>query len=352
MPNRLCVLVLTFAVLILALFAGPQSAQRISKGDSAKLYKEFRMRTSAEKKKELDQQLAHLQGLSEKYKVTILAAQKKAGFDEQQFELDLGAVSAARDSTAQQKSSANFHAKYEPIARRVAGAADIDPTALRHDIVSQLNLGNLRQRPTDFVGVAEASDQPSPTPTPVPAASNEPQISRAPFTNAGTIGSDDVRANELSGELSVRNDFLFGNSIQKLAFITKEIEIRPGDQRVRVSVNFEYVRYLVRAFVLAGYASAEARVNLRLMEGSHQLCAEPLSLSRVYAAVVWESFDRGDRPVQLACEYERPHPEDPATYTMVAEIESWVGGAGAPANAYSDIYAFVHDFRVYRLRAP
>jgi hypothetical protein len=122
----------------------------------------------------------------------------------------------------------------------------------------------------------------------------------------------------------------FAGSEQRLAFITQRLPVERGVRRVRVSADLDPVGYYMGAFtyLVLGYSSAETIVNLRVMEGTREVCSDRVSLARAISAVFGYPQPRGRRPVALQCEFTRAAHDSPATYNMVAELEAWAGVGG------------------------
>lgn len=95
--------------------------------------------------------------------------------------------------------------------------------------------------------------------------------------------------------------------------------------------------HLVNTNGFLRYASAEARVNLRVMEGSRQLCSDTFHLARSMTVAVGADEQTGEQPVSLQCEFTRSTPDSPETYFVVAEFEAWTGvGGGVGATVFMD----------------
>lgn len=173
-------------------------------------------------------------------------------------------------------------------------------------------------------------------------------ILSAPYTSAGTSG-DYSRAVAATGDLYLYANVEFAGSIQKVAFISQTLPVERGIRRVRVSATLDPVYYYVAGYSAPpGYSSAEAIVNLRVMDGSRVVASDRISLWRLVTAVVGGGATSGSRPVTLRCEFTRPSPDDATTYTLIADIEGWAGAGGLWYSQTSVIErAHLQQFQVY-----
>lgn len=351
-PHLRFAFALISSLLALGLSTRPSNTQTLrtpaKDNASAKLVRQFLVERSAQKKKQVDEDFARLQGFSDKYVPAILDAEKKIGFDQQTFNASLRALAAERDLAVQRKLAAQFRTKYEPQMRQMAQMADIDLVNVRRQIMQELNLRPGRQQADDSFAL-QTSDEPRSESAPSSSGREGEQFFRAPFTAAGTA-STGARANQESGALTIDTEVNVVGSHQTLSFITQDLNVAPGVNRVRVFANFGNVQYSLHAFALAGYASSEAIVNLHVLEGSREICSggDRLSLSRIYAPLLWISDDEGNRPIQLRCEINRPNPREATTYTMTAVLETWTGGAGLPIQSSARMQSSIQEFHVYR----
>ena len=118
-------------------------------------------------------------------------------------------------------------------------------------------------------------------------------------------------------------------------------------RRMRVSATLDPVSYFVTGLsILAGYSSSEAIVNLRVMEGSRVVASDHINLGRVVTVLFGAGPLSGSRPVTLQCEFTRSAPDDPTTYTLIAEIEGWAG-AGGFSSALASERAHLQQFQLY-----
>lgn len=103
------------------------------------------------------------------------------------------------------------------------------------------------------------------------------------------------------------------SSEQQLSFITQDLPVGRGVRRVRVYVTLEPTAYRANALNIGGYSSAEAIVNLRLLEGARVLASDRISLGHAFVVWIGDSHVGATRPVTLQCEFTRPAPDDETT---------------------------------------
>jgi hypothetical protein len=117
------------------------------------------------------------------------------------------------------------------------------------------------------------------------------------------------------------------DSHQGVAGINQTLWVPPGTRRIHVNASL-HGRYDVAAAGGLAYASAEALLNLRVLDGSNVLCSDRVSLARAMAIVFGDAEDQGTFSKQLACEVTRSNPADPGELTIEVDAEGWVGVGG------------------------
>jgi hypothetical protein len=327
----------------------PQSnppAPNFQADNLAALYLTELPRLSAPQKNKLDAELSRLQTYAENIQPALAEAQKKSAFDSDAMRTDFQAIAEEQDVGRRAQRQADFKAKYEPQFFDLAKTAGFDLAAQRQQMISVFDLSNARPKEGKILAL-EIEDDPQPTPPPAPPPPDVTmQVLAAPFTSGGTLGEHSYVAAE-RGEMSLLSYVNYAGSTQRLAFTSQALTAEAGVRRVRVFATLDPVHFntLAGAF-LAGYASSEAIVNLRVMEGSRVVASDRVSLGRAIAAVFGVGGPYGTRSVTLQCEFTRATPDDATTYNLIAEIEGWAG-AGAIAEAQVSMEATLQRFQVY-----
>jgi hypothetical protein len=201
-----------------------------------------------------------------------------------------------------------------------------------------------QQSKPDTFEIEIKEPKPDPPPPPRPAPDVIERVFRAPFTAAGRIGRDSTA--DTSGSLGLFGTASVATSFQDLALVSQTVPVESGVRRIRVYATFPQVYYQLTGFVALGYASAEAIVNLRVIEGSRVLASDRVSLGRVIGPVIGGGWPDGERPVTLYCEFARDASGVPATYSLIAEFEGWTGSGGI-ALAHVGMYGVLQQFQVF-----
>jgi hypothetical protein len=328
----------------------PASAQRPIKSAGAEAYQKLLPDLAAAHRKKLEGELAQLKQNSEKLSPQLAEARKKTGFDADAMMKEFSQVASATTVAGAMQRGAAFRAKYEPTMLTLSQGAGLDLQTERDRLFTFVNPGNT-QVFTGPIGVGGSSEErrdeePEP-PREAPDVSTATFV--APYSSEGHVG-EHANADAATGQLSLVNGLALAGSSQKLAFITQDLPVERGVKRVRVFVTLNPTSYGTHAFNLSGYSSAEAIVNLRLLEGSRIVASDRLSLSRSVAEFIGASDREGSRSVMLQCEFTRPAPYDETTYTLVAEIEGWAGTGGL-GGATVNISTTLRQFQVYLHRS-
>jgi hypothetical protein len=296
--------------------------------------------------RKLDSEMASLKSFAEKFQSDITAAQGKLSFDSTAMKADFHAITGKLDDGRLAQRSVEFQTTYEPQFIRLAQAAGIDLAAQRRQLITLLAFPKKQVKESKTLAIEMENNPPPIVPTPAPPDVTERTLS-APFTSAGTSGASTVGANAATGDLDLFNQLGFAGSVQKVAFISETLSVERGVRRVRVSATLDPVRYYANGLSIgAGYSSAEAIVNLRVMESSHVVASDRVSLARLVTAVAGYGSSEGSRPVTLGCEFTRPIPDDATTYTLIAEIEGWAGAGGFSEASLSET-AHLQQFHLF-----
>ena len=315
----------------------------------AETYKKLLPELAAAHRKKLEAELDQLKQRADKLSTQAEDARKKTGFDADAMMKDFNQVASATNVADARQQAAAFRGKYEPGILTLAQASGLDMQGERDRLFSFINPGNARIFPGP-IGIGGSSEEKREEPEPPTAPPDVvTKTFVAPYTSEGHVG-DRATASASTGQMSFVNGLAFAGSAQKLAFITQDLPVERGVRRVRVFVTLNPTSYGTTAFNLSGYSSAEAIVNLRLLEGSRILASDRLSLSRSVAEFIGASDRSGSRSVTLLCEFTRPAPDDETTYTLVAEIEGWAG-AGGLGGAAVNISTTLRQFQAYLHRS-
>jgi hypothetical protein len=305
---------------------------------------------AAAHKKKLDEELAQLKKQTDELSPRVLDAQKKTGIDLNSVAKEIRSAAATGDANQTAQAQSKIFNTYEPQLAKLLQVSAINPQREIERLMTVVNLSNARRVDSSFIAAGGSDESKREQP---PATTPPPDVKlvtfTAPFTSEGHVGND-VLSQASTGRLSVANEIHVAGSTQKLAFITQDLVVERGMRRVRAYVRFEPTTFGTFANALLGYSSAEAIVNLRLLDGSTVVASDRLSLSRSIAAVIGGSHTEGARPVTLQFDYTRPAPDDETTYTLVAEIEGWAG-AGGFSDAMMYANATVRQIQVYLHRS-
>lgn len=303
-----------------------QESQKPNAGSEA--YKKILPELAAAHRKKLDQQLAQLKQQADELSPRISEAQKKTGFDLDTVVKEMRSAASIGDANQTAQAQSKIFSTYKPQLAKLLQVAAIDPQREIERLMTVVNLRDARRVDSSFIaagGMGESKREDPPASTPPPDV--KLVTFTAPFTSEGHVG-DDVVAQASTGRLALANEIHVVGSTQKLAFITQDLFVERGMRRVRAFVRFEPTTFGTFVNALLGYSSAEAIVNLRLLDGSTVVASDRLSLSRSVVTVIGSNRTEGTRPVILQFDYTRPAPDDETTYTLVAEIEGWAGTGG------------------------
>ena len=301
---------------------------------------------SAPSRQKFEKEMASLDSLARKLRPALAKAQNKLGFDSKAMNAQFRAITEEPDAGMRAQRSAEFQTKYEPQLIKLAQTAGIDLAAQRRQMIALLDLSKAQVKESKVLGIIEIGDErpPTPAPTPPPPPDVTERILSAPFTSAGRLG-DRSLSNAANGDMSIRLQVNLVGAASSLAFISQTLAVEPGVQRVRVFGAFDPLTFVTGAASSSGYASSEAAVNLRVMEGSRIIASDRISLWRV-VSILGISYQSGARPVTLECDFTRLEPDEATTYTLIAEIEG-LAGALIFASAGVEEQARLRQFQVY-----
>lgn len=355
MKPRSLILITFASIASLALGISPASTQGIGDNPAslhnqrantgAEAYKKVLPELAAAQRKKLEEEFAELKHQTDELSPRVSGAQKQSGINLDSIAKEMRDAANIGDAKERAQTQHKIFSTYEPQLAKLLQVALIDPQREVERLMTVVNLRDARRVDSSFIadgGMDESKREEPPT---TPPSDVKMAIFTAPFTSEGHVG-DDVVSQASTGRLALANAIHVAGSGQKLAFITQDLFVERGMRRIRVFARFDPTTFGTFANALLGYSSAEAIVNLRLLNGSRVVASDRLSLSRSVAAVIGSNRTEGTRPVTLQFDYTRPAPDDETTYTLVAEVEGWAG-AGGLSDAIVYVNATVRQFQVY-----
>lgn len=289
----------------------------------------------------LGAELSKLKNFATRSRPGLSEAAIASGYDPQTALADYRQIGEETDPSKRIDQQAAFDAKYRPAIFTVARNANIDLQKERSTLLTELNLDDVATQPRSMLVI----DTDPPTGGPPAQPTSDDTILRSPWRITGAVG-DHATANPM-GNLTVFATAAGAGLTHQMAFVGAPFWIDPGVTRIHAVVTFRPAAFEVRAFslFLFGYSSAEAIVNVRIMEGSQVVATEHLSLAREITAVFgWG--ERNESPlITLNCDYTRPNPQATSAYTVVAEAEAYVG-AGGFSGARVWMHPYVQEIRI------
>ena len=301
---------------------------------------------SAPSRQKFEKEMASLDSVARKLQPSLAEAQNKLGFDSQAMHAEFRAITEEPKGGLSAQRAAAFQTKYESQLIKLAQIAGIDLAAQRQQMITLLDLSKAQVKESKVLAIIEIGDEhpPTPAPTPPPPPDVTELVLSAPFTSAGTLGEHSL-SNAARGDMSIGLQVNVAGTAYRLASISQTLAVEPGVERVRVFGAFDPARFVTMAVSTCGYASSEAIVNLRIMEGSRLIASDRISLWRV-VSILGMSHQTGTRLVTLECDFRRPAPDEATTYTLIAEIEG-LAGALFCAGAVVEEQARQQRFQVY-----
>ena len=338
---------LAVAVLALTYVGKPVSLHNQKPNTGAEAYMKVLPELAAAHRKKLEQELAQLQKQTDELSPRVSAAQKQTGANLDSIAKEIRAAGIGEVRQSAQTQSKIFNS-YQPQLAKLLQVAAIDPQREVERLMTVVNFRDARRVDASFIAAGSMDESKREEP---PSSSPPPDVKMAvftaPFTSEGHVGGD-VVAQASTGRLAFSNEIHVLGSSQKLAFISQDLFVERGMRRIRVFARFDPTTFGTFAGTVLGYSSAEAIVNLRLLDGSTVVASDRLSLSRSVAAVIGCNHTEGARSVTLQFDYTRPAPDDETTYTLVAEVEGWAGGGtGFLSDAMMYVNSTVRQFQVY-----
>ena len=338
----------------------PRQQQQQQQSAGLAAYRSILPELAVPDRRRLERELADLKGFAEGLNARLKGAPKAARLDEAQLEQEfrelLLLLEPGADKTAQR--AREFRLRYAEQFARQAEAAGVNLGAERRrlgqlagiwpaDVPPEVLNDPNNMTAARFVTEAEAADnRPPAEASPAPPDSTAQEF-RGPYTSSGAEGGERHAVANTSGFLWIDRALPFAGSAQTLAFVTQDLTVEAGQREVTVTAVVNNLEYVTTATaLLAGYASAEAIVNLRVLEGARVVASDRVSVRRAVAAV-FGFDDRRDRvrSVTLGGTFVRPAPAGPGRYTVVVEFEGWAG-AGGLAGARVAMNGTVRPIRV------
>lgn len=151
-------------------------------------------------------------------------------------------------------------------------------------------------------------------------------------------------ADRTSGRLYSSQMMMYAGSWQNVAQVGSAFYGPSGNRRIRAEARVDIPYYSVVAPAFFGYASAEAIINLRVMDGSRVVASDRRSLARAIAALFWYTeFRASNVSLTLAAEFWGGYDRQ---YSTHVEVETWVGAGGPGAGALASCSAYVREINV------
>ena len=316
----------------------PRQQQQQSEGLAA--YRSILPGLSVPRRRKFEKELNELKAFAEGLNERLKGAPKEAWPDAAQAEREFRELLLLHEPDADKRAerAADFFKKHQEQFMRRAAAAGIDMGAERQkldqlvgiwpaDIPPETLHDPSNTAPAVFRPEAVAVDDRPPVEA-APLPDSSVQNFSGPYTSSGTQGAG-ARAGT-DGNLLIERSVTFAGSEQTLAHITQDLNVDSGYRRVVVEATVRAFRYHTHADALfAGYSSAEAIINLRVLEGTRVVASDRVSVARSRVFMFgWDTRRRSIPERTLRCEFVRPSAGEVGRYTVVVEFEGWVGAGG------------------------
>jgi hypothetical protein len=335
------------------------SAATTSPGEVTQLaeaYEAAAREWGAEGAKKLDKELRELAKIEKHYRRSLERALEKEGAEAEAMKRDLQKVTEERDPEAAQRKAEEVRSRHGELMKRAMARSGIDRKDARGKLLSAIGHGIPRSDApagetrsaalaadvelveTESLGFSLITRPPSPAPSPPGTV-----VALRPPYNLRSVSTEDSKyawTHTDVGQFYACSLCLAAGSFQTLASVGSTFTVDPSVRRIRLEATAETVYETLAAGPI--YASAEAKVNLILRDGSREVASDRLSLARSIVVVLWVSGASGRNIVKLACEFER-RPGIQASYAAIVEGETWAGGGGASSRA--SVLASIKDFK-------
>jgi len=312
-----------------------------TQADGVALYQSILPGLDRPQLEQLQADLNKLKPFSEELQSKFDRATPPANFNRQKMEEEFRSILKEPDFEKRNQLIEGFRQRYEQQFLQQTTAAGIDLATERQRMSSLLgftadtvspdvladsrNLRIDRMRPLEAVPAERL---------PATVSNNVLDSFRPPYSDGGTAGTDvwlaHASANPVDGSVEVNTSTVYMGTTRTRAFLLEKLPVRVGTRRVRVAVEFDDINFSTRADSIFGSVSAEARVNLRVLNGPHVLASTDRSLGRAVTTFYGFGGPSGrGRPLTITCEFERDAPERSEILTMVIEFEGVIGVNGA-----------------------
>lgn len=133
-------------------------------------------------------------------------------------------------------------------------------------------------------------------------------------------------ADRATGKLYSKHSMIYAGSFQNVAQLGSTFYGPSGTGKIRVEANVTVNAYELSAPAFFGYASAEAIVNLKVMDGSKIVAKDRRSVGRAQSVVFfWSVVKGGPITFTLATEFTGGLGRQ---YSAHVDVETWIGGGG------------------------
>ena len=155
---------------------------------------------------------------------------------------------------------------------------------------------------------------------------------------------DTTTADRSTGRLYSYQFIAIAGSYQNVAQVGSAFYGPSGTRLIRAEAVIDVGWFRVWTPAFFGYSSAEAILNLRIMNGSQVVAHDRRSLGRAIAAVFWNSeITARDLSITMATEFWGGSGRQ---YSAMVEVETWVGAGGPYAYATASCSAKVRQIDV------
>lgn len=149
-----------------------------------------------------------------------------------------------------------------------------------------------------------------------------------------------TNADRNTGRLTSWHSTIYAGVFQNVAQVGSAFYGPSGTRRIRVEARVTVNSYRLWTPAALGYASSEAILNLRVMDGSNVVAHDRRSLARALAVVFWNTeLKGGPFTLTMATEFSGGGGRQ---YSAHVDVETWIGSGGLAA-ASADCFATVHQ---------
>jgi hypothetical protein len=334
--------------------------------EHAEAYQTDALERQSRATKKLDEELRRLQKLEKEYRKPLeRALEREGGAKAEAMKRELQDLMNERDLEAAHRKAEELKRRHGGLMKRAMAGSGIDRKGARRKLLSAIGHS---ETPPGRAPAVEATSAALPaaevelietdslgfslvTAPPKPPAPPGPKIVDfdPPYPQRFVSTTDEywARAVAATGRLFAYSESLVAGSFQTLASVGAPLTVGPKVRRVRVEVNPGYIS---RTSVIAvfGYASVEAKFNLIVRDQSREVASDYQGM-RSIAVVFWVTDEFFNEARPIACEFDHALGTS-ATYSVIAEAETWAGGVGLPAaggGAVQDVFS-LDDYPGFR----